>query len=90
MGWTLTPWLGSRIDFSFLRESVFVSSVLRIGPATSSLVKYASTRLLSLVGLDYPSSVGDGAFRLFWYCSRATYAQFMEDSDQLYGDMVGH
>ena len=25
----------------------------------------------------------------FWYCSQATYAQFMEDSDQLYGNMVG-
>ena len=55
VGWMLTPWLGSRIGFSFLCESAFIGLVLRIGPATSFLVKYASTRLLSLLGLGYPS-----------------------------------
>ena len=47
--------LGSRIDFNFLSGFVFVGPVVRIGPATSSLVRYASTRLLSLVGLGYLS-----------------------------------
>ena len=35
-------------------------------------------------------SVSYGAIRSLWYCSLETYAQFMEDSGQLYGDMTGH
>ena len=41
--------------FQFLARVRVRRPVVRIGPATSSLVKYASTRLLSLVGLGYPS-----------------------------------
>ena len=51
----LTQWLGLRISSNFLRGSAFVGLVLRIGSATSFLVKYASTRLLSLLDLGYPS-----------------------------------
>ena len=52
---TLILWPGSKIDFNFLSEFVFVGPIVRTGPATSSLVRYASTRLLSLVGLGFQS-----------------------------------
>ena len=51
----LTPWLGSRIGFSFLRESAFVGLVLRIGLAISSQVKCASMRPRLPPGLGFPS-----------------------------------
>ena len=40
------------------------------------------------VEVPHPS-ISYGVFRSLWYCSRVTYAQFMEDGGQLYGDMAG-
>ena len=44
------------IGFNFQREFVFVGPMTRIGLATSSLVRYASMRLPSLVALGSPST----------------------------------
>ena len=47
----LTPWVDLKIGFNFQSGLVFVSPMVRIGLATSSLVRYATTRLPSLMGL---------------------------------------
>ena len=44
-----------KIGFNFQNEFVFVGPIVRIGLVTFSLVRYASTRLPSLVGLGSPS-----------------------------------
>ena len=44
--------------------------------------------LLPWVKVSCPS-LPHGAIRPLWYYSCAAYAQLMEDSGQLYGDMVG-
>ena len=49
--------------------------------------------MLSCLGLG-PNGVGvssahTGAFRPLWYCTWAAYAQFIEDSGQLYGNIRG-
>ena len=55
VGWMLTPWVDSRIGFNFQSGFTFVGPIMRIGLAISSLVRYASTRLPSLVGSVSPS-----------------------------------
>ena len=56
MGWMLTPWVDLKIGFNFRSGFVFVGPMTRIGLATSSLVRYASMRLPSLVDLGSPST----------------------------------
>ena len=54
VGWMLTPWVDLRIGFNFQNGFVFVDLTIRIELATFSLVRYASTRLPSLVGSGSP------------------------------------
>ena len=55
MGWMLTLWVDLKIGFNFWSRFMFVGPMTRIGLATSSLVRYASIRLPSLVDLGSPS-----------------------------------
>ena len=50
VGWMLTLWVDSRIGFNFQNGFAFMSPIMRIRLAISYLVRYAFTRLPSLVG----------------------------------------
>ena len=87
--WTMTHFVDLGVDFSSQIGLRFVYPTKRSGLAISSLGGMLLRSYLPVWTQVPCSLIYYGALGSFWNCSWATYAQFVEDSGQLYGDMAG-